>query len=259
MEPATEQMVPNNTTDILGIQIPQLTCAEALERVKPLVAERRSAIAYFINAHCANLACSDPSYRELLNQADLLLNDGTGVGWAARRQGQPFPENNCGTDFIPMLCDQTRSEGYSFFLLGSQEGVPEKAAEIWCKKYPGLKIAGTHHGYIDDDPKLEDQVIRQINDAGTDVLLVAMGMPKQEQWIHENRERLNVGISFAVGALFDFTSGALPRAPQWMLDRGWEWLYRLAAEPRRLWRRYIIGNPLFITRVLRAHRKAGER
>jgi exopolysaccharide biosynthesis WecB/TagA/CpsF family protein len=248
-------MNTNNNIEILGVKISLESRDESLDTIKQFVQERRQAVVYFVNAHCLNLACTAPGYREVLNGADILLNDGTGIAWAARRQGKPFVDNCVGTDFIPALCDRGRDKDISYFLLGGTEGVAQKAADNWSKAYPGLNIAGVHHGYIDDDAEAEKDVIRQINESQADVLLVAMGMPLQERWIQCYKEQLNVGVIFAVGALLDYSAEVVPRAPQWMLDRGLEWVYRLWVEPKRLWKRYVIGNPMFMLRVLMSGNK----
>jgi N-acetylglucosaminyldiphosphoundecaprenol N-acetyl-beta-D-mannosaminyltransferase len=115
-------------------------------------------------------------------------------------------------------------------------------------RYPGLHIAGTRHGY-----EAGTDAVEEINRAAADILLVGMGTPTQEKWIADYQDQLDVPVIWAVGALFDFVSGRIPRGPHWMTEHGLEWLCRLAAEPAKLWRRYLIGNPLFLWRVIRSH------
>lgn len=138
------------------------------------------------------------------------------------------------------------------FFLGSKPGIAEKAAQRLQERHPNLVIAGTHHGYFDKTPgSLENEaIIQQINAARPNILIVAFGMPLQEKWLMENWERIDANIALTGGAVFDYISGELARAPRWMTDNGLEWLGRLLIEPGRLWKRYVIGNPLFLWRIL---------
>jgi len=150
------------------------------------------------------------------------------------------------------------SEGLSLYLLGAQPGVADRLATLLRRRHPGLRVAGTHHGYLrgEDD---EARVVAEINASGANVLLVAMGAPAQDLWIERNAPRLRAGVAMGVGGLFDFYSGRVARAPQWMREAGLEWAYRLVQEPARMWRRYVIGNPLFLWRARRWLRRARSR
>ena len=146
---------------------------------------------------------------------------------------------------LPFLCRR----GWSIYLFGAAPGVAEKARERLLADFPMAKIVGADHGFC-KTPEEESAVIGRINAAKPDILLVAMGVPKQEEWIVSHRAQLNCGIAIGVGGLFDFASGRIPRAPMWMRKLKIEWTYRLYNEPVRLFRRYVIGNPLFIWRVV---------
>ena len=176
----------------------------------------------------------------------MVLNDGTGIGWAAKRCNVIFKDNLVGTDLIPRLCDDSRERRYSFYLLGGREGVAEQAALNLQTTYPGLQIAGCHVGYFNHQKSQE--VIEKINQKSPDILLVAFGNPLQEKWIHENLNDLGIGICIGVGGLFDHLSGRLKRAPLWIRKMGLEWTFILLLQPHK-WKRYLIGNPLFILRV----------
>jgi N-acetylglucosaminyldiphosphoundecaprenol N-acetyl-beta-D-mannosaminyltransferase len=141
------------------------------------------------------------------------------------------------------------------FFLGTQQPIVEKAARVLKESYPDLKILGVHNGFFDKEPKsLEnEEVLSRINSVNPDILVVGFGMPLQEKWIMENLDRLQIKVVIPVGAFFDYLAGETPRAPRWMTDNGLEWLGRLIIEPRRLWKRYVIGNPLFIWRVFIHH------
>jgi len=234
--------------DILGVNVEPLTRQDAIIRIEDLIVADAPRSVCIVNAHTLNISWKNEDYRRILDGADLVLNDGSGVSWAARMQDRKFLDNMVGTDFVPALCDHLQEKGRSIFLLGAAPGVAESAASILKARYPGLMIAGSHHGYF---TKLEEgEVLDIIRKSDPDVLLVALGNPKQEIWIHENMAKLGVPVSIGVGALFDYLSGRVRRAPRWMLDRGIEWVFRLIVEPKRLWRRYIVGNPLFVIRVI---------
>ncbi|HZS93316.1 MAG TPA: WecB/TagA/CpsF family glycosyltransferase [Chloroflexota bacterium] len=196
-----------------------------------------------------NVAYADRQYRDILNGADLVYCDGTGVRLGARIAGLTLPERMTGADWIDDLAGLAVRDGLSLFLLGGVPGSARDAAAVLTHRYPGLTVAGTADGY-----HLDSESIAAINAARPDVLLVGMGTPRQERWIAEHRVAIEVPVVWAVGALFDFVSGRIPRGPAWMTEHGLEWLCRLAAEPGKLWRRYLIGNPHFLWRVLRTYR-----
>lgn len=233
---------------ILDVQIDNLTRREALERLEALLSGNEGPHQVsFAYADCLNKAYSDPHYREVLNSSKLVLPDGTGVRIASSMLGRPVRENQCGTDLIPSFLGHINGNGARVFLLGAKQPVVERAGEKMKSEFPSVTVCGVQHGYFDSD----DEVIEKINAARPDILLVGMGVPRQEMWIAEHLPRLNARLCCGVGALFDYYSGSIPRAPRWMLRAGMEWIYRLYCEPRRLWRRYLIGNFLFLGRVYR--------
>jgi N-acetylglucosaminyldiphosphoundecaprenol N-acetyl-beta-D-mannosaminyltransferase len=203
--------------------------------------------AYIVNAHTLNLAWNDSSYRQALNEADFLLNDGSGVNLAGRLAGKPFPSNLVGTDLVPQLCEQAVPRLVGVFFLGGRPGIPEKAAERMREMIPGLRISGTQHGYFVDSEG--DRVVEQINQSNAGILLVAFGNPLQEMWIHRNAPKLRCDLCIGVGGLFDHLSGRLRRAPTWMRRAGIEWVHILLGQPHK-WRRYLLGNPLFVMRAV---------
>ena len=182
-----------------------------------------------------------------VNRGHLVLNDGTGVRWAARWQGQPFEHNHVGTDLVPDLCGEGLRWGMRVFLLGGRPGVAERAAGALVSRFPGVVIAGHHHGYVglSDD----ERVCRTINEARPDLLLVAMGNPLQEMWIDRNLRGLERGVALGVGGLFDHLAGSLRRAPRWVRSAGCEWVQILLQQPHK-WRRYVLGNPVFLYRMI---------
>jgi N-acetylglucosaminyldiphosphoundecaprenol N-acetyl-beta-D-mannosaminyltransferase len=201
----------------------------------------------FVNPDCLNIAWQDAAYRRVLLAAERVLPDGIGVHLGCRMLGLALRANVNGTDMFPILCEAAARERLPIYLLGARSGVAQAAADNMVKRFPDLKIAGTRDGFF--LPAEEASVVDTINSSEARILLVAFGVPRQELWLERWRDRLAPPVSMGVGGLFDFYSGRIPRAPVWMRDMGLEWLYRLMQEPGRMWRRYVIGNPLFLLRV----------
>jgi N-acetylglucosaminyldiphosphoundecaprenol N-acetyl-beta-D-mannosaminyltransferase len=204
-------------------------------------------IGFFINVNSINISLSTPGFQNTLQQADMLLADGSGMRLAAKSAGFLLKDNTNGTDMLPHLCKRCVEQSKSVYFLGSKPGVAEKAASNLTKLFPGLKISGTQHGYINPD-QYQDQ-IQKVNDSGADILLVAMGSPFQEEWLLQHRDQLTCNTALAVGGLFDFYSGDIARAPLFIRELGLEWIWRLSQEPINKFSRYIIGNPLFLFRI----------
>ncbi|RMD84794.1 MAG: WecB/TagA/CpsF family glycosyltransferase [Candidatus Dadabacteria bacterium] len=204
------------------------------------------------NAHTINLALSDSDYHAILRRACVVLRDGIGISIAARLFGGVLHNNFVGTDFVPAFLGDLAPRRPRVFLYGARPGRAETAARVLAATCPGVDIVGCEHGYV-----RACDVVGKIADLEPHLLLVALGNPLQERWIAENIEASRAHLAIGVGALFDYLAGAVPRAPAWVRAARFEWLYRLAVEPRRLWRRYILGNPVFLSRI--AARAAAER
>ena len=206
-----------------------------------------------VNVHGLNLAWQQRQFRSCFQNADLVICDGKGVQYAAGLLGTPLPARLTYADWTWSLAQLTVEHGYSLFFLGGRPGVAEEAAQNLQRKWPGIRIVGCQHGYFNKEAESPENrsVLARINSANPDILLTAFGMPLQEQWITANRTHLQTRVALSGGAVFDYISGRLARGPDWMTQHGWEWLARLIIEPRRLWRRYLLGNPLFLWRVFR--------
>jgi len=207
----------------------------------------------YVNVHCLNLARDDSRYRDILNRAQIVYCDGTGVRLAARLTGQRLPERMTGADWIWDLASLCVAQNFSLYLLGGEDGLAGAAAAGLLQRYPRLRIAGCGTGY-----GLDPGVTERINAARPDIVLVGLGSPRQEKWIETHRDQIDAPVVWAVGALFGFVSGRIPRGPRWMTEHGFEWLCRLAAEPRKLWRRYLIGNPQFFWYLWAERRRHGS-
>jgi len=238
------------TIEILGVPLVRLTPDDALDEIERLAGSQAPVLVAHANAHTLNSAAGDPSYRDVLRRADLVLNDGKGVMLAARLLGDRFPADLNGNFFTPLLVRRAAERGWPVYFLGARPGVAAAAADRLAERVPGLQVSGVRDGYF--SPAELDGVIAGIRESGAEVLLVALGNPAQERWLDEHLAATGAQIGVGVGAFFDFQTGTVPRAPAWMNRLGVEWVHRLALEPRRMWRRYLIGNPLFILRVLRS-------
>jgi exopolysaccharide biosynthesis WecB/TagA/CpsF family protein len=235
--------------EVLGVRLDNTHVQEAVDWLVRRTLDRRRTFVAFANPDCLNAAQGNLPYRRALQRANRVFADGSGVRIAARLLGQRMKGNVNGTDLFPELCRAAATHGLRPFLLGARPGLAETAAHEMQQRFPGLQFAGTAHGYF--APHEAAAVIERINYSGADLLLVAMGAPQQELWLAQHGARIDVPVQFGVGGLFDYYSGRIPRAPAWLREAGCEWVWRLACEPTRLWRRYLLGNPLFIARVLR--------
>lgn len=239
-----------NRVSVFGVEIEPLDEAGLISEAARQAQEGCENTILYANVHVLNTAFTDPELLDTLNQADLVYCDGAGVALAARLLGHRLPGRMTGADWIEPLCEACAEDKITLYFLGGRPGVTARAARRLEGRHPGLRVAGTHHGYL-GDPDVCHVAVAAVNAARPGILLVGMGTPTQEKWIAAHRAELQVPVVWAVGALFDFVAGVQPRGPRWMLDNGMEWLYRLYSHPRRLWHRYVIGNPLFIARVLR--------
>lgn len=233
----------------MGLPVDNCTMGQAIDCLLAVMNGGRSIRASFVNADCVNISCRNVEYRDAVAGADLVFADGSGMRMAGRKLGQPIADNVNGTDMFPLLCKAMAAAGKSVYLLGAREGIGDAVAQWIASNVPGLKVAGVQHGYF--PPEQESRVISAIRSSGADLLLVAFGAPRQDVWIARHLSELGVKVAMGVGGLFDFYSGRIPRAPLWMRRLGIEWIYRFIQEPKRMWKRYLVGNFVFTYRVYR--------
>jgi len=219
----------------------------ALERIERFVDEGGPHLVATVNPEFVMRAQGDPEFARVLASAELCLPDGTGVVWAARRQGCSLREPVAGVDLVRPLAAMCARRGFRLFLLGATPGVADELAAQLRAEQPGLQVAA-HAGA--PDPSHDAETIRRIHDHGTQVLLVAYGAPAQELWIDRLRNRLGVAVAIGVGGAFDYLTGRVPRAPEWMRAAGLEWLHRLARQPWRIRRMAVL--PVYALKVLSA-------
>lgn len=236
---------------ILGVGVNALTLDGILDRIQATVSSSGHILISHVNITGLNLAYEQPWLRGFYNRCDLVYCDGMGVQLAARWLGRRLPERFTLADWVWQLAGLAAERQFSLYLLGNPPGVAEKAAHKLTTGCPGLRIAGTQHGFFDKTAgQIENEVvIEAINACQPSLLLVGFGMPVQEGWLNENWLRLNVNVAITCGALFEYLAGDLPRGPQWMTQNYMEWLARLAISPRRYTGRYLRDIPLFMWRV----------
>ena len=233
---------------IAGIRLLNLSMDNLLDAIVSALDNRARTRIAFVNPDCVNIAARDAGYRRTLDRFDWVCADGIGMKIAGSLLGRPVRQNLNGTDLFPRLCAALSASGHSLYLLGASPGVAEAAAQWARARHPGLKIAGTRSGYFSSTE--EPAVLETIRASGAGVLLVALGAPRQELWLARNLEESGAIVGMGVGGLFDFYSGRIPRAPLWLREIGGEWIYRLIQEPGRMWRRYLVGNWIFLSRIL---------
>ncbi len=239
------------TTDILGLHVSAVTMPDVLETIDGWIARRERRYVCVSNVHSVMESWDDPALRRIHNEAGLVTPDGMPLVWISRLRGQRHVRRVYGPDLMLALCAHSVPRGYRHLLYGGDAGVADSLAERLQERFPGLTIADTYAPPLRPlTPEEDTAVVARINAAQPDVVWVGLGMPKQERWMHDHVGRLTAPALIGVGAAFDFHAGLKPQAPRWMQRAGLEWLFRLAVEPHRLWKRYLYHNPRFVWFVL---------
>ncbi len=220
-----------NKVNILGIKVDRVSINGAAEKIFSFLSGNKCAKIFTPNSEIIMLGYNDKHFAKILNNADLLTADGIGVVKAAQILKNPVPERAAGFDIACKLIDMMENSDYKLFLFGGKPGVAELAKQKLTEKHPGLKICGTRNGYF--KPEETPEIVNEINKSGADVLFVCLGAPKQEQWIHENADKLKTKAALGVGGSLDVFAGTVERAPEFYCKHGLEWFYRLIKEPWR--------------------------
>lgn len=233
-------------SSVIGSPIDVLDEAGGLRQIAIWAAKGDSRTVYLCNAHSVVTARRDPAFAKVIREADMALADGTPVAWLLRWQGVSGQRRVYGPDLMWAYCAQAAARGESIYLLGASPATLQALQENLIAAFPGLLIAGACSPPFRPLTQEEDAaIIATINASGARTLWVSLGCPKQEQWIAAHRGRIQA-VMLGVGAAFDFHAGTTKQAPAWMRNNGMEWLHRLWTEPRRLWKRYLVANSLFL-------------
>ena len=241
--------------NLLGVRVSPVTMPLALDRLAAWVDGDARQYVCVANTHLLVECYRSPRLRAIHNRAGMVTPDGMPLVWLSRLQGFRHVERVYGPDLLLAACERSLETGHSHhwshFFYGGAPGVAERLVQRLTERYPGLKIAGTDTPPFRPLTPEEDQAaVERINASGADLLWVGLGAPKQEYWMAEHLGRIQVPVMLGVGAAFDFHAGLKTQAPRWMQRSGLEWLFRLASEPKRLWKRYLVNNPLFVWLVL---------
>lgn len=240
--------------DLLGVRIDNVTMEQAVKKTEEFLTENKLHLIYTPNPEMIMAAQNDEEFRNILNSADLNIPDGNGVVWASKKIGEPLHERVAGYDFIHKIFELGQDMDISFYFLGAKPGVAEKAKEKIEEKYVGIKVVGTNDGYFSVEE--EKDILEKINADKPDVLLVAMGAPKQERFIYKYRNKLNCKVAVGVGGCFDVISGNVKRAPNIFIKLKLEWLYRSLTDIKRFKR--LTAIPKFMNKVIRYKGRKGH-
>jgi N-acetylglucosaminyldiphosphoundecaprenol N-acetyl-beta-D-mannosaminyltransferase len=244
-----------------GATVDSVTFSEAIRLIgQRLRSNAPPAYAVTPNAQHVVMLHSDPRLKAIYDEASFVFADGMSLVIAARLMGHGLPERVTGVDLFQALCLESAKLGFRIFLLGGLPGAAERAAQVLRERNAAVNIVGTYCPPLgfENDPVEAQRTLEQVRASQPDLLFVGLGVPKQEYWMHTHYRSLDVRLSIGVGGSFDMVAGITPRAPKWLQDAGLEWLFRLSAEPRRLWRRYLIGNLRFLEIVGRQWLNADE-
>ncbi|MEO8453471.1 MAG: WecB/TagA/CpsF family glycosyltransferase [Gemmatimonadota bacterium] len=235
---------------LMGNKVSAITVEELNREIGAIIDAGEREPVLNTNIHGMNLAARMPWLKEFRNSARIVHCDGVGVMLGARVLGLRIPERITFGDWVPLLAGFAAARNYTFYFLGAKPGVAERAAERLRAQHPGVKIVGIHHGFFEKEGPECDAVVAEINRLRPNIVIVGFGMPAQELWIRDNWRRIDANVFLAGGGCFDIISGDLPRAPAWLAEYGFEWLWLSIIRPRRFLGRYLFGNPAFLFRVL---------
>jgi N-acetylglucosaminyldiphosphoundecaprenol N-acetyl-beta-D-mannosaminyltransferase len=236
--------------DVLGVGVSAISLRGALAEIAGWVERGEHHYVCVTGVHGVIESQRDPQLREIHNRSGLTVADGMPLLWSGRFAGSQEMERVRGSDFMLAVCELAAQRGWSNYFYGGAPGTPELLAERLRSRFPALRVAGVHSPpFRAVTTRENDAILAEINRSEADLVWVGLSTPKQERWMADNVERLNAAALFGVGMAFDVHSGLLPQAPRLIQNSGFEWLYRLYNEPRRLWRRYLYNNPRFLIGV----------
>jgi N-acetylglucosaminyldiphosphoundecaprenol N-acetyl-beta-D-mannosaminyltransferase len=244
------------SVDILGIQVTPVSSDDILKKVNQWVGDRQKHYICLCPSYSIIMSRKHPEFRQALNQASIVTADGKAVALACKFHGYRHAQHVRGADLIRLVCQMSSQRGFSNFFYGATEAVLEKLVDKLQQQYPKLQVAGAYAPpFRALTPQEQREMIERINASYADIVWIGLGAPKQELWMAQHTQDLQASVIIGVGAAFDFASGAKAEAPRWMQKAALEWVFRLAQEPRRMWRR-CVHYPAFMAQVIiqRLHR-----
>jgi len=237
---------------LFGVNVRSETLVDAVDTIDRAIRSDEHLIHAALNAAKVSRAARDPEFHRVLSAYDIIHADGTSIVWASRLLRQPLPERVPGIDLMLALTARAADRGYSVFLLGATSQVVDRCAQVLRQRFPGLLVAGCHHGYWNEhDPDDERAVVDSVRRSGADILFLAVPTPRKELFLLRHREALGVKFGMGVGGAFDVITDVVSRAPLAWQRCGMEWAYRLIQEPRKMWKRYLVTNTHFIWLIAR--------
>lgn len=237
---------PKKIINVIDAPIDQITWNDAVQKLSLWGEQHQSRIVCICNAHSIITAKQDPEFNHVLNHADMSTPDGAPVAWMIKKVSGQLQDRINGPDLMLKYCEHAEKIGQSIYLYGGKESTLNILVDVLKSKYPNLKIAGyLSPPFRDLTNEEKDKIVQDINASGAHTVWVGLGCPKQEKWMHEHKGKINA-VMVGVGAAFDYHAGTIKRAPKWMQNSGLEWFHRLCSEPKRLWKRYLVTNTLFI-------------
>lgn len=245
---------PNKTLYLFGLRFSQVTILEAVDLVVTAAKARQRGYVVTPNVNMLTLLPFELDLREISNRALFQFVDGWPIVWASKRLDKHgLPERVAGSDLFPLICARAAQQGLSMALMGAAEGVAEEAARRLVASYPNLKIVGTYCPPMEAEfsERSNAKMVSFCNETRPDILLLGMGIPKQERWINANIDNLDIGVALCFGGVIDFAAGKIKRSPQWVVRIGMEWLWRLFMSPRQYWKRTLLRFPLFFPMFLK--------
>lgn len=231
---------------ILGLPVDRVDMAGAVMRIRDFISENRTCQVVTLNSEIAMAAQENQELKDVVCQADLVVPDGAGIVWASRVLGDRLPERVAGFDLMQELLVCAANHKWPVYFLGAEPGIADLAAERVKRRLPGLILAGTHHGFFNEDE--ESSIMEEMNSRKARIIFVGMGAPRQDFWIARNKKSISAAVCIGVGGSFNVLAGKVKRAPDWMGRLGLEWLYCLVCEPTRFFR--MMALPRFVIRVL---------
>jgi N-acetylglucosaminyldiphosphoundecaprenol N-acetyl-beta-D-mannosaminyltransferase len=247
---ADRSVPPGQRANVLGVGVSPVSRAQAIAVIEGWIGAGDRQYVCVSGVHGVMESQRDPALRAIHNGAGMVVPDGMPLVWLSRLRGFRQVERVYGPDLLLSCCRRSLETKSRHFFYGGAEGVPERLVERLQTRFPGLLVAGMWSPpFRPLTPEEDAEAVRRINDARPDIVWVGLSTPKQERWMAEHRARISAPVLIGIGAAFDFHAGLKRQAPRWMQRSGLEWLFRLATEPRRLWRRYLRNNPLFVWHI----------